>query len=46
MRRTGPFEVGDRVQLTDAKGDNNAAWEPFDKPLVKRATTAFQVARN
>ncbi|HKV18111.1 MAG TPA: SAM-dependent methyltransferase, partial [Mycobacterium sp.] len=20
MRRTGPFEVGDRVQLTDAKG--------------------------
>ena len=34
------------AQLTDAKGDNNAAWEPFDKPLVKRATTAFQVARN
>jgi hypothetical protein len=31
------------AELTDAKGENNAAWEPLDQPLVQRATTAFSV---
>jgi hypothetical protein len=33
------------AQVTDAKGETTAAWEPLDKPLVKRATSAFQVVR-
>ena len=33
------------AQLTDAKGENNAAWEPLDKPLVTRAVAAFAVTR-
>jgi hypothetical protein len=33
------------AQLTDAKGENNASWDALDKPLVTRATSAFQVTR-
>ena len=33
------------ADLTDAKGNTNAAWDPIGKALVKRATTAFQVTR-
>ena len=33
------------AELTDAKGNTTSAWDPLDKPLVQRATTAFQVER-
>ena len=33
------------ADLTDAKGNTNAAWDPIGKALVKRATTAFQETR-
>jgi hypothetical protein len=33
------------AELTDAKGDNNASWEPIGKALVKRAVNAFAVER-
>jgi hypothetical protein len=34
------------AELTDAKGETNASWEPLDKALVKRAFDAFSVERN
>jgi hypothetical protein len=33
------------AELTDAKGNTTPAWNPLDKPLVNRATTAFQEER-
>jgi len=33
------------ADLTDAKGNTNAAWDPIGKALVKRATTACQETR-
>jgi hypothetical protein len=33
------------AEVTDAKGETTKAWEPLDKPLVRRATSAFQVER-
>ena len=33
------------AELTDAKGDTNASWEPIGKALDKRALNAFEAVR-